>query len=130
MYQSQGIVKRFNRMLAEWLFGYQYVQEMLNPQERNVKWVARLPEVMKALNEVTTRLIQTDDGLEIAPAQAIELSCVKQLPEAPEAEIPSNAIKAKIPPNAIVHYLSKGNSDSLFCVIVYKTCSSDQICSW
>ena len=78
-------------MLAEQLFFHQYVQEMSNPQERNVEWVERLPEVMKALHEETTRLIQMEDGLEIAPAQAIELSRVKQLFAVPEAKIPSNA---------------------------------------
>ena len=48
IHRSQGIVKQFNRTLAKRLFEHQYVQEMLNPQERNVEWVARLSQVVKA----------------------------------------------------------------------------------
>ena len=100
VHRSQGIVERFNRTLAERLFGHQYAQEMLNPQERNVEWVERLPRVVKALNEETTRLIQTEDGRDLTPARAIELSRVKQLPASRETtEV------AEIPPNAVVRYL-------------------------
>ena len=80
VYRSQGIVQRFNRTLAERLFGHQYAQEILNPQERIVQWVERLPRVVKALNEETTTLIQTEDGGNIAPARAIKLLRVKQPP--------------------------------------------------
>ena len=101
VHRSQGIVERFNRTLAERLFGHQYAQEMLNPQERNVEWVERLPRVVKALNEETTRLIQTENGRDLAPTRAIELSRVKQLPVSP-LETPE---AAEIPPNAVVRYL-------------------------
>ena len=51
VHRSQGIVERFNRTLAERLFGHQYAQEMLNVGVRNVEWVERLPQVVKSLNE-------------------------------------------------------------------------------
>ena len=104
----RGIVKRFNRTLAEQLFGHQYTKELLSPRKRNMEWVARLLEVAKALNEETMRLILTKDGREIAPAQAIELSRVKQLPAAPVIESVE-----EIPPNSVVRYLYyPGEQDS------------------
>ena len=54
--RDQGIVERFNRSLAERLFGYQYAEEMKNPGVRNVEWVRRLPEVLKEMNNEVTRL--------------------------------------------------------------------------
>ena len=56
-HRAQGIVERFNRTLAERLFGHQYAQEMTNPHERSREWVSRLPDVLKALNGEKTRLI-------------------------------------------------------------------------
>ena len=57
-HRDQGIVERFNRTLAEKLFGHQYAQEMLLPSEqRSSEWVARLPAVVAALNGEVTRLI-------------------------------------------------------------------------
>ena len=56
IHRDQGIVERFNRSLAERLFGYQYAEEMKNPGVRNVEWVQRLPEVLKAMNNEVTRL--------------------------------------------------------------------------
>ena len=54
---DQGIVERFNRTLGERLFSFQYSQEMnLKSGERSTEWVKRLPEVVKALNNETTRL--------------------------------------------------------------------------
>ena len=112
-------------MLVERLFDHQYSQEMLNPQERNVERVARLPEVVQALNEEMTRLIQTEDGRDLAPARAIELTRVKQLPASKETtEV------AEIPPNAVVRYLyqpgeqeggtSRRATDPVWSVDVYQ----------
>ena len=48
---------RFNRTLAERLFGHQYAQEMRLPSgERSSEWVARLPAVVAALNGEVIRL--------------------------------------------------------------------------
>ena len=65
-HRQQGIVERWNRTLAEHLFGAQYAQEMLmNADERSSAWVSDLPEVVKAINDEPTRLTG------IAPSKAI-----------------------------------------------------------
>ena len=55
IHRDQGVVERFNRTLAERLFGYQYAKELKNPHKRNREWVKRLPEVIKALNAETKK---------------------------------------------------------------------------
>ena len=61
LHRSQAIVERFNRTLAERLFGHQYAQEiLLESRGKNVRsreWVARLSDVIKALNNEPTRLL-------------------------------------------------------------------------
>ena len=49
IHRDQAIVERFNRTLAEKLFGYQYAVEMNMPSGRSTAWVKRLPEVVSAL---------------------------------------------------------------------------------
>ena len=57
IHRDQGIVERFNRTLAERLFGHQYAQEMRLPSdERSTEWAKQLPSVVAALNEEVTRL--------------------------------------------------------------------------
>ena len=56
-HRSQGIVKRFNRMLADRLFTYQYQKELEDPSKSNREWVSRLQNVVSALNNEKTRLI-------------------------------------------------------------------------
>ena len=57
IHRDQGVVERWNRTLAERLFGHQYAQEMRLPSgQRSIKWVARLPSVVAALNGEVTRL--------------------------------------------------------------------------
>ena len=77
VHRSQGIVERFNRTLAERLFGHQYAQEMLDPGSRNTEWVIRLPKVIEALNSEKTRLI------DMKPVDAIKDKEVHQTPSAP-----------------------------------------------
>ena len=50
IHRDQGVVERWNRTLAERLFGRQYAQEMRLPSgQRSTEWVARLPDVVAAL---------------------------------------------------------------------------------
>ena len=57
IHRNRSIVERFNRTLAERLFGHQYAQKMRLPSgERSTEWVKRLPSVVAALNGEVTRL--------------------------------------------------------------------------
>ena len=77
-HRGQAIVERFNRTLAERLFGHQYAQELITGRQvRSREWVARLPAVVTALNNEVTRLIGKK------PADAIKLREVPQKPSAP-----------------------------------------------
>jgi hypothetical protein len=84
LHRAQGIVERFNRTLAERLFGHQYAQEILlearGDNARSVEWVSRLPGVVKAINNETTRLI----GMK--PVEAIKLKEVVASPSQPSRE--------------------------------------------
>ena len=92
IHRDQGLVERFNRTLAERLFGHQYAEEMKNPHLRSREWVRRLPEVISALNNEVTRLIKKK------PSDAIKLKSVY-----------SKDVKVKkgpaICPNANIRYL-------------------------
>ena len=93
-HRAQAIVERFNRTLAERLFGHQYAQEILmearnGKSARSTEWVSRLPDVIKALNNEETRLI----GMK--PSDAIKKKEVKAQASAPqrwknEVQLPSN----------------------------------------
>ena len=71
-HRSQGIVERFNRMLADRLFSYQYHKELEDPSKSNREWVSRLQNVVSALNDERSRLI----GMK--PVDAIKQTLVKQ----------------------------------------------------
>ena len=71
-HRSQGIVERFNKMLADRLFSYQYHKELEDPSKSNREWVSRLQNVVSALNNEKTRLI----GMK--PVDAIKQTLVKQ----------------------------------------------------
>ena len=68
----QGIVERFNRTLADRLFSYQYHKELEDLSKSNREWVSRLQNVVSALNNEKTRLI------EMKPINAIKQTLVKQ----------------------------------------------------
>ena len=58
IHRDQAIVERFNRTLAERLFGHQYAVEMRLPEgQRSTAWVKRLPDVVSALNNEVTSLM-------------------------------------------------------------------------
>ena len=66
IHRDQAIVKRFNRTLAERLFGHQYAVEMLLPEgKRSTEWVKRLPDVVSALNNEVTSPIDKKPAVAI-----------------------------------------------------------------
>ena len=55
IHRDEAIVERFNRTLAEPLFGHQYAAEMRLPEgQRSTAWVKRLPKFVSALNNEVT----------------------------------------------------------------------------
>ena len=72
-HRSQGIVERFNGMLADRLFSYQYHKELENPSKSNREWVSKLQNVVSALNNEKTGLIR------MKPVDVIKLTLVEQI---------------------------------------------------
>ena len=98
IHRDQAIVERFNRTLAEKLFGYQYAVEMNIPSCRSTAWVKRLPEVVSALNNEVTRLIGKK------PAVAIREKAVASKPATTYMR-PVGENERKLSPLAHVRYL-------------------------
>ena len=100
IHRDQAIVGRFNRTLAERLFGYQYAVEMNIKQsdKRSTEWVKRLPEVVSTLNNEVTRLIGKK------PAEAIKEKSVYSKPAAPYSR-PAGVNEKKLPTLVNVRYL-------------------------
>ena len=71
-HRSQGIVERYNKTLADRLFTYQYHKELEDPLKSNREWVSRLQNVVGALNNEKTRLI------DMKPVDAIKQTLVEQ----------------------------------------------------
>ena len=98
IHRDQAIVERFNRTLAERLFGHQYAVEMLLPEgKRSTEWVKRLPDVVRALNNEVTSLIGKK------PAVAIKEKSVSSLPT--KYNRPVGLAEKKLPPLINVRYL-------------------------
>ena len=94
-----SIVERFNRTLAERLFGHQYGVEMRLPNnKRSTEWVARLPAVISALNKEVTRLTGQK------PAEAIKKKTVSAKPSTPYLR-PVGVNEKKLPSDLSVRYL-------------------------
>ena len=77
IHRDQAIVERFNRTLAEKLFGFQYAVEMNMPSGRSTAWVKRLPDVVTAMNNEVTRLTGKK------PTDAIREKAVTSKPATP-----------------------------------------------
>jgi len=101
-HRDQGIVERFNRTLAERLFGAQYAQELLlaarGSSERSSEWVRALSDVVAALNDEVTRLTGKK------PKDAIKASAVAHKPSAP-ASRSVGLREQKLPSGVGVRYL-------------------------
>ena len=99
IHRDQAIVERFNRTLAERLFGHQYAVEMLLPEgKRSTEWVKRLPDVVSALNNEVTSLIGKK------PAVAIKEKSVSSKPST-KYNRPVGKNEKKLPPLVNVRYL-------------------------
>jgi hypothetical protein len=80
IHRMQGLVERFNRTLAEQIFGVQYAKEILSTARqgngsdiaRSTEWVANLPTYIEKLNNTITRMIS------LKPIDAIKLNYVPQ----------------------------------------------------
>ena len=101
-HRDQGIVERFNRTLAERLFGAQYAQEMLlaarGSSERSSEWVRALSDVVAALNDEPTRLTGKK------PKDAIKASAVAQKPSLPAGRVVG--LQEPLPPSdSLMRYL-------------------------
>ena len=98
IHRDQAIVKRFNRTLAERLFGHQYAMEMLMKEgKRSTEWVKRLPDVVGALNNEVTSLIGKKHAV------AIKEKTVSLLPT--KYNRPVGLAEKKLPPLINVRYL-------------------------
>ena len=83
-HRQQGIVERFNQTLVERLFSAQYAQEMLRgSSERSAEWVARLPAVIKALNDEPTRLTGRKPSIAIKDKSVMQKPSMPVTPESP-----------------------------------------------
>ena len=99
IHRDQAIVERFNRTLAERLFGHQYAVEMrLTEGQRSTAWVKRLPEVVAALNNEVTSLTGQK------PAVAIKEKNVYAKPSTPYLR-PVGESEKKLPSLVNVRYL-------------------------
>ena len=98
IHRDQAIVERFNRTLAERLFGYQYAVEMNMPSGRSTAWVKRLPDVVSALNNEVARLTGKK------PSQAIKDKAVSAKHATPYMR-PVGVNEKKLPPLVNVRYL-------------------------
>ena len=97
IHRDQAIVERFNRTLAERLFGHHDSVEMLHAG-RSTVWVKRLPDVVNALNNEVNRLTGKK------PAAAIKEKNVLAKPSTPYLR-PVGVNEKKLPPLIHVRYL-------------------------
>ena len=99
IHRDQAIVERFNRTLAERLFGHQYTVEMRLPAgQRSTAWMKRLPEVVAALNNEVTSLTGKK------PAEAIKEKAVAAKPSTTYSR-PVGEREKKLPSLVNVRYL-------------------------
>ena len=105
IHRDQGVVERWNRTLAERLFGHQYAQEMRLPSgQRSTEWVARLPSVVAALNGEVTRLAGKK------PSDAIKAKTLHRGAQKPSSVVPGRPVgleEQKVPSGVGVRYLDQ-----------------------
>ena len=100
IHRDQGTVERWNRTLAERLFGHQYAQEMrLSSGQRSTEMVAWLPSVVAALNREVTRLTGKK------PSDAIKAKTMVQKPPSVVPDRPLGLKEQRLPSGVGVRYL-------------------------
>ena len=100
IHRDQGVVERWNRTLAERLFGHQYAQEMRLPSgQRSTEWVKRLPAVVATLNGEVTRLTGK------RPSDAIKAKTVVQKPSSVVPDCLVGLKEQRLPSGVGVRYL-------------------------
>ena len=100
IHRDKGIVERFNRTLAERLFGHQYAQETRLPSgTRSTEWAKRLPSVVAALNGEVTRLTGKK------PSDATKAKILTQKPSYVVPGRPLGLKEQKVPSGVDVRYL-------------------------
>ena len=93
-------MERFNRTLAERLFGHQQAQELVMLSgEQSHEWVKRLPAVVAALNNEVTRLTGKK------PVDAIKAKVITQKPSSVIPGRPVGLKERRLPSDAIMRYL-------------------------
>ena len=98
--RDQRVVERWNRTLAERLFGHQYAQEMRLPSgQRSTEWVKRLFAVVAALNGEVTRLTCK------RPSDAIKAKTVAQKLSSVVPDRPVGLKEQRLPSGVGVRYL-------------------------
>ena len=118
-------MERFNRTLADRLFTYQYHKELEDPSKSNREWVSRLQNVVRSLNNETTRLI----GMK--PVNAIKQTLVEQGFSQPVRESEEKLlgvgtkVRSLYEPGELEGYQYKGerrkrSTDPIWLVDVYK----------
>ena len=99
IHRGHAIVKKYNRILAERLFGYQYAVEMRLPErQRYSERVFRLPALFSALSEEVTRLTGKK------PFAAIKEKAVYSRHSTPYHR-PVGVREKCLPPDTAVRYL-------------------------
>ena len=99
IHRDQAIVERFNRTMAERLFGHRYGVEMRLPDDkRSTEWATRLPTVISTLNKEVTRLTGKK------PAEAIKKKTVSANPSTSYLR-PAGVNEKKLHSGVSVRYL-------------------------
>ena len=101
-HRPQSIVERFNRTLAERLFGYQLAKEIFieartGKEGVSREWVDRLPNVIDAMNNEKSRLI------DMKPSETIKKKHVESSSSAAAPQRRTNEVQ--IPHDVGVRYL-------------------------
>lgn len=121
IHREQGIVERFNRTLAKWLFGSQYAQELLltarGSSKRSAEPVLALPKcnIVATCNDELTRLTCKK------PSEAVKAASVAHTPSIPALRV-IDLEEPLLPASALVRYLYAPASSKVVAVARLTMC--------